>query len=114
MWKEFAEKPNLPDGRDFRIQNYFITYKVRLRSSGKGVIIVDRGHMTSLGDPDVRALAAKFGDPGKLLAEDWIPEIPGINVPCSYEEYTRDPWKYANALMRKILPGDFTFNDPSK
>jgi len=114
MWKKFAEKLNPPDGHDFHIQNYFITYKVHLRSSGKGVIIVHRGHMTSLDDTDVRALAAKYGDPGKLLAEDWMPDVPGINGPGSYEEYARDPWKYANARMQKILAGDFTFNDPCK
>lgn len=102
-WKEFAEKLNLPDGHDFHIQNYFITYKVHLRSTGKWSTIVDRGHLVSLDDPEVRALAAKYGDPDKLLAEDWIPEIPGINAPGSYEEYARDPWKYADAHMRKIL-----------
>jgi hypothetical protein len=112
MWKKVAEKLNLPDGHDFHIQNYFITFKVRLRSSGKWVIIVHRGHMTSLDDSDVRALAAKYGDPGKLLAEDWMPDVPGINVPASCEEYAGDPWKYANARMQKILADDFTFNDP--
>jgi hypothetical protein len=39
-----------------------------------------------LDDPDVRTLAAKYGDPYKLLTENWIPEISGINAPGSYEE----------------------------
>jgi hypothetical protein len=59
-----------------------------------------------LDDPEVRTLAAKYGDPDKLLTEDWIPEIPGINAPGSDEEYARDPWKYADAQMKKILLGD--------
>jgi hypothetical protein len=67
---------------------------------------VDRGHLVSLDDPDVRALAGKYGDPDKLLIEDWIPEIPGINAPGNYEEYARDPWKYADAQMKKILGGN--------
>jgi hypothetical protein len=113
-WKEFAEKLNLPDGHDFHIQNYFITYRVHLRTSSKWVTIVDRGHLTSLDDPDVRTVAAKFGDADKLLSEDWIPDIPGINVAGSYEEYARDPWKYANARMQKILAGDFGFDLPKK
>jgi len=60
----------------------------------------------TLDNRDVRALAAKYGDPDKLLTEGWIPEIPGINAPGTYEEYARDPWKYADAQMRKILAGN--------
>jgi hypothetical protein len=63
-----------------------------------------------LDDQEVRALAAKYGDPDKLLAEDWIPDIPGINAPGSYEEYARDPWKYADAQMKKILSGEPQFH----
>ena len=37
--------------------------------------------MKSLDDPEVRALASRYGDPDYLLAEDWIPEVPGINAP---------------------------------
>ena len=59
-------------------------------------------------------MAAKYDDPEKLLSEDWIPDIPGINVAGSYEEYARDPWKYANARMQKILAGDFRFDPPKK
>ncbi len=113
-WQKFAEDLNLPNGHDFHIQNYFITYKVHLRTSGKWVTIVDRGHLTALDDPEVRALAAKYGDPDKLLAEDWIPEIPGINAPGRYEEYARDPWKFANAQMRKIVAGDAQLEHRSK
>ena len=113
-WKKFAEELNLPDGHDFHIQNYFITYKVHRRGADNWVTIVDRGHLTALDDPDVRALAAQYGDPDRLLAEDWIPDIPGINVPGSYEEYARDPWKYANAQMQKILAGKSQFDYPGK
>jgi hypothetical protein len=44
----------------------------------------------------VRDLAAQYGDPDQLLHDDWIPEIPGITVPGSYEDYAKDPlpWVY--------------------
>jgi len=29
----------------------------------------------------VRQFAAKYGDPGKLLTEDWIPAVSGVNAP---------------------------------
>ena len=111
-WKKFAEDLNLPDGHDFHIQNYFITYKVHHRTTGQWVTIVDRGHLTAMDDPDVRALASKYGDPDGLLAEDWIPEIPGINVPGNYDEYARDPWRYADAQMHKIQDGSYEYQYP--
>jgi hypothetical protein len=42
----------------------------------------------------VRQLAGRFGDPGDLLKEDWIPEVPGINAADSYDDYARDPVPY--------------------
>jgi hypothetical protein len=56
-----------------------------------------RIHLTTLEDPDVRDVAARYGDPDQLLAEAWIPSVPGINAPGTYAEYGRDParWVYA-------------------
>ena len=50
---------------------------MRLRNANKWVNILDKGHMTSLDNPEVRALASRYGDPNYLLTEDWIPEVPG-------------------------------------
>ncbi len=106
-WNEFCTEHKLPAGHDFHIHNYFITYKLRRRSTGEWVTLVDKGHLTALDDPEVRALAARHGDPDKILAEDWIPEVPGINVPGSYADYGKDPWQYANAQMKRILAGTY-------
>ena len=58
--------------------------------------VIEKGRLTALDDPGVRKLAAKYGDPDELLKEGWIPEIPGITCPGSYEEYAKDPaaWIY--------------------
>ncbi len=59
-------------------------------------VILD-GRLTAMDDPEVRQLAAKYGDPDEILKEDWIPQIPGITCSGSYEEYAGDPgrWIYA-------------------
>lgn len=59
---------------------------------GKTVAVIDKGHLTVLDDPEVRALASKYGDPDKLLTEAWIPAMPGINVPGDYmKDYAQNP-----------------------
>ena len=71
----------------------FITYIVHTRD-GRSVTLVDKGHLTALEDPEVRALAATYGDPDRMLSEDWIPILqedgylaaPKARV-VSYEEF---------------------------
>ena len=111
-WLKFGEEHNLPTGHDFHIHNYFITYQVHRRSTGQWVTVVDRGHLVALDDPEVRALAAKHGDAKRILEEDWVPEVPGINAPGSYEDYSRDPWKVAKAQMVKVLDGSYPYYYP--
>ena len=59
--------------------------------------LIRDGRLLALDDPGIRGLAAKFGDPDELLREDWIPRVPGINAPGSYDDYAKDPasWLYA-------------------
>lgn len=38
-------------------------------------LVIDNGHLTAMDDPEVRSVAAQFGDPDELLTEDWIPEL---------------------------------------
>ena len=55
-------------------------------------ILIDKGHLTALDDPEVRSLASRYGDADELLREAWFPAIPGINVPGDYmEDYAQDP-----------------------
>lgn len=63
---------------------------------GKEHAVIQNGRLTALDDPEVRKLAAKYGDPDELLKEDWIPQIPGITCKGSYEDYANNPaqWIY--------------------
>jgi hypothetical protein len=107
-WREFTEAHNFPFDHGWHTQTYFTTYKVRLRNANKWVNILDKGHMTSLDNPEVRALASRYGDPNYLLTEDWIPEVPGINAPGDYmKDYAPNPGDYAFKVMEKANAGTY-------
>ena len=36
-----------------------------------GEVIIENGHLLALDDPDIRAIAAKCGDPDELLKQSW-------------------------------------------
>jgi hypothetical protein len=71
----------------------FPTFEVTTRD-GESLRVIDHGRLTALDDPEVRDVAARFGDPDELLREDWVPSIPGISAEGDYEDYAKDPAKY--------------------
>jgi len=46
-----------------------------------GKKVIDSGHLLALDDPAVHKVAEKYGDPAKLLVEEWIPAVSGVNAP---------------------------------
>ena len=62
--------------------------------TGEEIVVIDKGHLVSLDDPKVRDLAARYGDPDRILNADWAPGVPGIDAPGSYDEYARDPARF--------------------
>ncbi len=106
-WRDFTIKHNLPADHNFHTHTYFTTYKVHLRAADRWMNLLDRGHMSSLDNAEVRALASRYGDPDEILAREWIPEIPGINAPGRYEDYAANPWKYAKAVIDKVQAGTY-------
>jgi len=108
VWAEFSKKHNVPFDHGWHTHTYFTTYKVRLRNADKWVTLLDKGRMTSLDHPEVRALASRYGDPDYVLAEDWIPEVPGINVPGDYlRDYAPKPGEYALKVLDKANTGTY-------
>lgn len=65
--------------------------------TGEVVPVIQSGHLSVLDDPEVRALASKYGEPDDVLREDWIPAVPGVNAPGLYEEYAADPARFVYA-----------------
>ncbi len=72
---------------------FFPTVRIETRE-GDEIVVIDKGHLTSLDDPEVRDLARKYGDPDRILAAEWKPGVPGIDAPGSYDEYAREPARF--------------------
>jgi hypothetical protein len=106
-WQRFAEKDNLPFYHGLHMHLYFATYTVHLRNTRRSIDIIKNGRMTSLDNAEVRALASRYGDPDKILSEEWVAEVPGINAPGKYEDYAKEPYKYHKAVNDKILAGTY-------
>jgi hypothetical protein len=106
-WIDYTKKYNLPIDHAFHMHNYFATYQVHLRNANRAINLVDKGHLTSLDSPEVRALASRYGDPDLVLSEDWVPDVPGINEAGKYEDYAKNPWGVAKPQMDKILAGSY-------
>jgi hypothetical protein len=112
-WVDFTTKNNMPNDHWFHIHNYFSTYRLRVRGTkNTWVTIINKGHMTSLDSPEVHALTSRYGDPKELLAEDWVPQIPGINAPGRYEDYAKDPWKTVSMIFKKVEEGKYEYFYP--
>ena len=107
--KEFTRKNKLPWLHWMHIHNLFVTYNVRVRNANKWITIIDKGRLTALDDPAVRALASRYGDPDDLLADEWIEDMPGINRPGSYAEYAKDPREHLMNVMAKVENGTYEY-----
>lgn len=104
----FCKENKLPRMHSWHIHTYFNTYEVRFRGSTEWHKIIENGHLTALDDPEVRAVATKYGDPNEILKEDWIPPVPGINYPGDYmRDFGNDPaawvWKELNGLLPETI-----------
>ena len=105
---EFTKQYNLPKDHGFHTHTYFSDYQVRLRNADRWVTLIEKGRLKSLDNPEVRALASRYGNPDQLLAEDWRPEIPGINAPGDYmADYAPDPWRTVKGVIDRVLAGNY-------
>jgi hypothetical protein len=109
---DFTEQYNLPRDHGFHTHTYFTTYRVRLRNANQWVTITDKGRMTSLDNPEVRALASRYGNPDELLQVDWRPGMPGINMPGDYSAYAQDPWRFIWGDIQKVMAGSYEYFYP--
>ena len=103
-WEDFFKEHNLPNDHWWHFHNYFSDYRLRVRGADQFITLIDKGHLTSMDHPEVRALASRYGNPDEVLAEDWIPELPGINAPGKYEDYARNPWESVERTLYKEVP----------
>ena len=108
--RKFCEANDLPCDHAWHIHNYFTTYAAKLRDEDTTINIIDKGHLTPMDNAEVRALASRYGDPDLIMREEWIPGIPGVNEPGSYEkDYAPDPWKWIQKEGEEIDKGTYKY-----
>jgi hypothetical protein len=108
--RKYCEANDLPCDHSWHIHNYFITYAAKLRDENQTINIVDKGHLSTMDNAEVRALASKYGDPDLILREEWVPSIPGVNVPGDYaKDYAPDPWKWIKREGEEIEKGIYKY-----
>jgi hypothetical protein len=100
VWKKTMIKARLP-WVHVHIHNVFPTLRGET-VTGDDEVIIDKGHLVSLDDPEIIKAAQKFGDPDCLLKESWFPAIPGINVAGDYmRDYGSDPVSWISREARE-------------
>lgn len=108
--RRYCEENQLPCDHAWHVHNYFITYDAKLRDEDQSMKIMDKGHLAALDNAEVKALASRYGDPALILREEWVPGIPGINLPGNYQrEYAPDPWKVIKGDITAIENGSYRF-----
>ncbi len=109
----YAKLHGLPLGKGqhtAHMHNYFPTVKWKLRDTGEWVTIADKGYVKMFDDPEVRALATRYGDPELIFRYEWIPSIPGINVAGDYKkDFARDPWAWLVSEWKRIQDGTYQY-----
>jgi len=111
-WTAFTQATNLPDDHWWHIHNFFLTYQVRIRGTDKWLTLLDKGRLTALDNPEVRALASRYGNPDTLLADDFVPDIPGINSPGSYQDFAKDPWQHYQRVFKQVEDRSYLYLYP--
>ena len=108
-WAELMDMPV----NHYHLRLYFVTYIVHTRD-GEAVKLLDKGRLTVVDDPDVRALAATYGDPDKMLSRDWIPVLapdgslkPPKGKLVPYEEFIANlPFKLDDPRLIYRIPDE--------
>jgi hypothetical protein len=106
----YAKKQGIPfNGTDVHtahMHDYFPTIRWKLRDTGEWITVSDKGFVQIFNDPELRALASQYGDPELIFRYEWIPALPGINVPGDYnKEFAPDPWAYIQKEWAGIKEG---------
>jgi len=102
----FGQDHALPIGHAMHNHTLLPTYQIRLRESGNWQTLIEHGQIMASLDPEIRALASRYGNPEEILQRDWIPELPGITTPGNYDkDYSSNPGKFWKNWANSILNG---------
>lgn len=107
----FAEKHNLPTDHCCHNHALMTTYQVRIRDLNQWITLIEHGRLTALDDLYVRALASRYGNPDEILKQDYVPPLPGINVPGTYDDYAKNPGGYWVKWSKSVKDGSYAYFD---
>jgi hypothetical protein len=110
--EDFARRNALPRGHSMHNHNLLPTFQVRIRDLDQWVTIIEHGGLTALDDSYVRALASRYGNPSTILRRDYVPALPGINAPGSYDDYARNPGTHWMRWAQSIEAGTYEYFKP--
>lgn len=108
---EFGKKHNVPIGHAMHQHTVLPTYQVRIRGTGQWQTLIEHGNLTSLSDPEVRALAARYGNADEILRKDFVHPIPGVTVAGKYDSYGKNPGEWWKKWARDIEAGKSPYMD---
>ena len=108
-WEEFVTRHNVPRGHGFHIHHVLPTYRVRIRATETWLTLIDSGRLAPLDHSEVRALASRYGDPDRILRQDWVADLPGINSPGNYQDFASDPWAHLEKVLEQIDQGTYPY-----
>jgi hypothetical protein len=109
---DFARAHQLPRGHSMHQHNLLPTFQVRMRDLDQWVTVIENGGLTALDDVYVRALASRYGNPTEVLRRDYVPALPGVNAPGSYDAYARNPGAYWTQWSKSIENNTYPFFKP--
>jgi hypothetical protein len=93
--ESWASERGYPFGH-VHVHQFFPTIELT-KPDGTTFRTCDQGRLTVFDDPEVRACAARYGDPDEVLAPLWTPPIPGVSIPGELSDYLREPAKWFDA-----------------
>ena len=110
--KAFSEKNLLPMGHSLHHHNLLPSMQVKIRELDQWITLLEHGGLASFEDVGVRALASRYGNPSEILRRDYIPTMPGINAPGSYDAYARNPGAHWVSWAKSIEAGTYPYFKP--
>jgi hypothetical protein len=108
----FAKQHQVPQGHSMHHHNVLPTFQARIRDLDQWVTLIEHGGLTALKDTYVRALASRYGNPDEITRRDYVPAMPGVNAPGSYDAYARNPGAYWTKWAESIEAGTYEFFKP--
>src|SRR5260221_4447797 len=89
---DFGKTHNMPIGHPMH------QHRCAPAALGQWQTLIEHGNLAAHADPEVRALAAHYGNPDEILRKDFVHPIPGITIAGKYyEDYGKDPGRVVGA-----------------